>query len=82
MPGFRGFGSSSCATWKGRASRRLPHYAPLSASPAGRRYGRVAGDDRAAIGESLRLLRLPLYPQLRENEVDRIVAMVAEFFKP
>ncbi|MBK8044138.1 MAG: dTDP-4-amino-4,6-dideoxygalactose transaminase [Haliscomenobacter sp.] len=67
---------------EGQGIQAAPHYAPLSASPAGRRYGRVAGDDRAAIGESLRLLRLPLYPQLRENEVDRIVAMVAEFFKP
>ena len=59
-----------------------PHYAPLSVSPAGRRYGRAAAGDEGAVEESLRLLRLPLYPQLQEREAERIIEKLAHFFKP
>ena len=58
------------------------HYVPLHASPAGRRYGRSAG--RLAVTEDLaeRLVRLPLYFDLGNDEARTIAARVRGFFKP
>jgi dTDP-4-amino-4,6-dideoxygalactose transaminase len=52
------------------------HYVPLHSSPAGRRWGRVAGDLSVTDDISARLLRLPLWPGLGEEGVDRIVALI------
>ncbi|MBK6950236.1 MAG: DegT/DnrJ/EryC1/StrS family aminotransferase [Haliscomenobacter sp.] len=64
-----------------RGIQAASHYAPLSCSPAGRQYGRIAGEDQIAVAESLRLLRLPLYPQLQESEVERVAETLTRFFK-
>jgi dTDP-4-amino-4,6-dideoxygalactose transaminase len=56
------------------------HYVPLHASPAGRRFGRVAGSMAVTERVSERLLRLPLYYGLEERDVARIAAAIAEFF--
>jgi dTDP-4-amino-4,6-dideoxygalactose transaminase len=52
------------------------HYVPLHSSPAGRRYGRVAGplDVTDRVGETL--VRMPLWVGLAEDEVDRVVQEV------
>lgn len=65
---------------KARGIHAVFHYVPLHASPAGRRYGRVAGPMTVTEDISARLLRLPLYYELGESEVARIVAAIAEFF--
>lgn len=56
------------------------HYVPLHSSPAGRRFGRVAGSMTVTDDVSNRLLRLPLYFGLEEPDVTEIVAAIAAFF--
>ena len=57
------------------------HYVPLHASPAGRRFGRAAGALPVTEDLSDRLVRLPLYYGLAEDEARRIAGEVAGFFK-
>jgi dTDP-4-amino-4,6-dideoxygalactose transaminase len=52
------------------------HYVPLHSSEAGRRYGRTAGDLRRTTELSERLLRLPLWTGMSEEEVDRVIDAV------
>lgn len=48
------------------------HYVPLHSSPAGRRYGRAAGPLPVTDDVSGRLVRLPLWADMREPEVERV----------
>ena len=57
------------------------HYIPLHTSPAGQHFGRFFGDDVFTTRESERLLRLPLYYGLKENQVEFICEKVKEFFR-
>lgn len=52
------------------------HYVPLHGSPAGARYGRVAGTMRVTDNAAGRLLRLPLHDQLTEAEQAQIIDAV------
>lgn len=56
------------------------HYVPLHSSPAGMRYGRFHGEDRYTTKESDRLLRLPMFYGLKEEEIEYICGKVFEFF--
>lgn len=56
------------------------HYIPLHSAPAGQKYGRFNGEDKYTTTESERLLRLPLYYGLTDNEVEYICEKVKEFF--
>jgi dTDP-4-amino-4,6-dideoxygalactose transaminase len=56
------------------------HYVPLHSSPAGKRFGRAAGEMRVTNRTSDTLLRLPLWVGL--NEVEKIVSAIAEFLAP
>ena len=56
------------------------HYVPLHSSPAGRRFGRVAGSMAVTDEMSDRVLRLPLYHGLAEEDVLRIAAVIRVFF--
>jgi dTDP-4-amino-4,6-dideoxygalactose transaminase len=49
------------------------HYVPLHSSPAGRRFGRTAGDLSHTDRLSRSLVRLPLWAGLRPEAVDRVV---------
>ena len=53
--------------------------APASA-PAGLKFGRFHGEDRYTTKESERLLRLPLYYGLSEDQVSYISGKVKEFY--
>ncbi len=57
------------------------HYIPLHSAPAGLKFGRFHGEDEYTTKESERLLRLPLYYGLKEEEVDYICSKVKEFYK-
>lgn len=57
------------------------HYIPLHTAPAGLKFGRFSGEDRYTTKESERLVRLPLYYGIREDEVDKIIACVKMFYK-
>jgi dTDP-4-amino-4,6-dideoxygalactose transaminase len=49
------------------------HYVPLHSSPAGRRYGRVGGTLPITDSVSERLVRLPLWVEMGQAEIDRVV---------
>lgn len=57
------------------------HYVPLHSAPAGLKFGRFHGEDEYTTKESERLLRLPLYYGLKEEEVSYICEKVREFYK-
>lgn len=65
-----------------KANDILPasHYIPLHSAPAGIKFGRFHGEDRYTTRESDRLLRLPMFYQLKETEVDYIAGKVKEFY--
>lgn len=52
------------------------HYIPLHSSDAGRRWGRSFGSLSVTDDVSDRLLRLPLWPDLSDEDVERIVAVI------
>ena len=56
------------------------HYIPLHTAPAGQKFGRFHGEDRYTTRESERLLRLPMYYGLKEEQVDYICDMVKKFY--
>ncbi len=57
------------------------HYIPLHSAPAGKMFGRFNGEDVYTTKESERLVRLPLYYGLKEEEVEYIIGKVKEFYK-
>ena len=56
------------------------HYIPLHSSPAGQKFGRFNGEDKFTTKESERIIRLPMYYGLKEDEVEYIVEKIKEFF--
>lgn len=56
------------------------HYVPLHSAPAGIKFGRFHGEDKYTTKESERLLRLPMFYQLTEEQVEYIAGKVKEFY--
>lgn len=50
------------------------HFVPLHSSPAGERFGRVAGPLDQTEDLSARLVRLPLFADLGDEQVERVIA--------
>lgn len=48
------------------------HYVPLHSSPGGKKYGRFFGEDRYTTKESSRLLRLPMWYGMQQDEADQV----------
>ncbi|KAK4507078.1 hypothetical protein PRZ48_000812 [Zasmidium cellare] len=57
-----------------------PHYAPLHSTPPGESLGRYISRDDLASKAAGQLLRLPLHIGMTEQEVDKVVLAVEEFF--
>ncbi|MDX4036781.1 dTDP-4-amino-4,6-dideoxygalactose transaminase [Aliarcobacter skirrowii] len=57
------------------------HYVPLHSAPAGEKFGRFEGVDNSTTKESERLIRLPMYYGLEDNELLKVIDVVKEFFK-
>lgn len=57
------------------------HYIPLHSAPAGKKYGRFAGEDKYTTKESERLVRLPMYYGLKLEEVEEVCDCIKEFYK-
>ena len=57
------------------------HYVPLHSSKAGKIYSEFRGEDRYTTRESERLLRLPMYYKLTNDDIDEVVMRVKEFYK-
>lgn len=56
------------------------HYIPLHSATAGLKYGVFSGEDRYTTDRSERLLRLPMYYGLKEDECQKVIDKVYEFF--
>lgn len=56
------------------------HYIPLHSAPAGQQFGRFHGEDVYTTKESERLLRLPMFYRLTEEQVHDIAEAVIEFY--
>lgn len=56
------------------------HYIPLHSSPAGKQFGRFYGEDRYTTRESERLLRLPMYYGLKNEDIHLVVSTIKNYF--
>jgi dTDP-4-amino-4,6-dideoxygalactose transaminase len=57
------------------------HYIPLHSAPAGYKFGRFNGEDLYTTSESERLVRLPIYYQISDNDVKHIIESINAFFQ-
>lgn len=57
------------------------HYVPLHSAPAGQKFGEFYGEDKYTTAESDKLLRLPMYYGLKNDETDKVIEKVIEFYK-
>ncbi len=68
------------AAFEKNSIKAVFHYIPLHSSEAGKRFGRFNGEDRYTTKESERLLRLPMYYSLTEQDVWDVVKVIREFY--
>jgi dTDP-4-amino-4,6-dideoxygalactose transaminase len=61
--------------------RAVFHYVPLHSSPAGRRYGRAHGELALTTSLSQRLVRLPMWFGLSENQQARVCEVLTALLK-
>jgi dTDP-4-amino-4,6-dideoxygalactose transaminase len=57
------------------------HYVPLHSAPAGLKFGKLYGEDIFTTKESERLIRLPMYYGLNEDNIFNIVKCIYVYFK-
>lgn len=57
------------------------HYIPLHTAEAGKKFGRFNGKDIFTTKESERLLRLPMYYGLKEEEIIYVCEKIKEFYR-
>ena len=57
------------------------HYIPLHSAPAGQKFGVFHGEDEYTTAESERLLRLPMYYGLTDEDIDKVIDTVIKFYK-
>ena len=55
------------------------HYVPLHSSKAGLRFGRFHGEDVYTTKESERLMRLPLFYNLKDEEMEQVVRSLLNY---
>ncbi len=58
----------------------ITHYVPLHSSKAGKKFGRASGNMNVTNDISQRLIRLPLFYGMQDQEVDRVVQAIKAFF--
>ena len=56
------------------------HYIPLHTAPAGLKWGQFHGEDRFTTIESERLLRLPMYFRLSEEDIRKVTDSIKQFY--
>ncbi|MFN4151989.1 MAG: DegT/DnrJ/EryC1/StrS family aminotransferase, partial [Candidatus Sericytochromatia bacterium] len=66
---------------RGKGITAAFHYVPLHSSPAGRIYGRFSGQDVYTTKESERLLRLPIFYAMKDEQVEIVVEAIYSFYK-
>ena len=66
---------------KERGVHAVFHYVPLHSSAAGLRFSRFNGDDKYTTKESERLLRLPLYYEMLQDDKETVVNAICSFYQ-
>lgn len=56
------------------------HYIPLHTAPAGIKYGHFHGKDTYTTKESERLLRLPMYYNLENKDIEYVCSLISRFY--
>ena len=56
------------------------HYIPLHISPAGKKYGCFFGEDKYTTSESLKLLRLPMHQNIKEDDANKVIEEIKNFY--
>lgn len=56
------------------------HYIPLHSAPAGQKFGRLFEEDIYTTAESDKLVRLPLWYGMSENQIAYVITKIREFF--
>lgn len=56
------------------------HYIPLHSSPSGKKFGRFDGEDKFTTKESDRLVRLPLWYEMSDEQVSFVIESAKSFF--
>lgn len=64
---------------KSRGIQAVFHYVPLHSSPAGLRFGRVSGEMSVTDNISERLVRIPIFYDLTDKDLDYIVRVITEY---
>lgn len=59
----------------------IPHYVPLHSSKAGLKRAKFSGSMKVTEDISQRLIRLPLYYGIKENDVSHVTQAIRKFFK-
>jgi dTDP-4-amino-4,6-dideoxygalactose transaminase len=72
--------SALIAHLKAQGIHPVFHYVPLHSSPAGRKYGRTNGNMQVTDDLSERLLRLPLFYEMTNDDVLRISQAILAFY--
>ena len=57
------------------------HYIPLHTAPAGKEYGRFHGEDKYTTKESERIIRLPMFYELDEQDAKKVMDLIHTFYK-
>lgn len=56
------------------------HYVPLHSAPAGLKFGRFDGKDEHTTPDSDRLVRLPMYYDMKKDDLNFIIEKIWEYF--
>ena len=56
------------------------HCIPLHGAPAGQKYGEFIGEDKYTTRESERLVRLPMYYNLSEEDITYVAELISRFY--
>lgn len=56
------------------------HYIPLHSAPAGIKFGRFDGEDKYTTTDSDRLVRLPMWYGMKDDDVNIVITVVKLFF--
>lgn len=56
------------------------HYVPLHSAPAGLKFGRFDGVDENTTADSDRLVRLPMYYNIKSDDLNKVIEKTLEFF--
>ncbi len=57
------------------------HYVPLHSAPAGLKFGRFNGEDKYTTIESDRLVRLPFYYNIAEEDLQKVITNTLKYFE-